>query len=265
VEKLIQWGTTIMPLTARKAFALFILGITAIIGASSFMAFLLYLYAGPLNWIHLGMNEVERLLFNALISVGFFLQHSIMIRKPFRRWLSVLIPAHYKGAVYTLASGFALLAFVAFWQGSDIILFDLQGLPGSVMRAFYFLSIIGTGWGMWALRSIDMFELDPIIENLRARPSPAIPFTIRGPYRWVRHPLYLFMIVLFWSCPLLTVDRLLFNLLWTIWVVIGTILEERDLADDFGDAYRDYQANVPMLVPNGFRPVCPAGKLENAA
>jgi protein-S-isoprenylcysteine O-methyltransferase Ste14 len=62
------------------------------------------------------------------------------------------------------------------------------------------------------------------------------------------------MIILFWSAPLLTIDRLLFNTLWTIWVVAATVLEERDLTDDFGEAYRDYQSMVPMLVPKGFRP-----------
>jgi len=252
-----------MSLTARKFFALFILVIAAIIGASSFMAFLFFLYKGSLGWVKLGMSEAERIMFNALISAVFFLQHSIMIRRSFRRRLSVLIPTHYQGAIYTLASGFVLLAFVAFWQNSDIILFEVHGLPIVVMRSFYFLSIIATGWGMWALRSIDMFGLDPIMENLRAKPSPPMPFTIRGPYRWVRHPLYLFMIVLFWSCPSLTADRLLFNILWTIWVVIGTILEERDLVDDFGDAYRDYQATVPMLVPHGILPAYPSGKTDN--
>jgi protein-S-isoprenylcysteine O-methyltransferase Ste14 len=130
------------------------------------------------------------------------------------------------------------------------------------MRAFYFLSILGLGWGMWALRSIDMFGLSPILENLRAGPSPSMSFTIAGPYRWVRHPLYLFMIVLFWAYPSLTVDdRLLFNILWTIWVFIGTILEERDLVDDFGDAYRDYQAKVPMLLPHSFIPAYPDRKV----
>jgi protein-S-isoprenylcysteine O-methyltransferase Ste14 len=167
--------------------------------------------------------------------------------------------------MYTLASGFVLLAFVAFWQVSEIILFEVRGLPGGVMRTFYFLSILGICWGMWALRSIDMFGLDPILKNLRSKPSPPSPLRIQGPYRWVRHPLYLLMIVLFWSYPSLTADRLLFNILWTIWVVIGTILEERDLVDDFGDAYRDYQTNVPMLVPHSFLSAYPAGKSDNAS
>jgi methanethiol S-methyltransferase len=75
------------------------------------------------------------------------------------------------------------------------------------------------------------------------------PLTVNGPYRWVRHPLYLFMILMIWSFPGLTIDRLLFNLLWSIWLVIATNLEERDLVSDFGEQYRKYQAKVPMLIP----------------
>jgi protein-S-isoprenylcysteine O-methyltransferase Ste14 len=244
--------------------ALIILLVAAIIGAASLMAFMIFLYAGSLNWVNPDINEAERLVVDMLLSLAFFLQHSGMVRRPFRRHLSGFIPPHYQGATYTVASGLVLFAFLAFWQGSDVILLEIDGLPGGIMRAFYFLSILGTCWGMWALRSVDMFGLDSIIKNLRAKPSPSKPFTIQGPYRWVRHPLYLFMIVLFWSCPILTTDRLLFNIMWTVWVIIGTILEERDLADDFGDAYRDYQAKVPMLFPRGIRPAYPVGKSGNA-
>jgi len=57
------------------------------------------------------------------------------------------------------------------------------------------------------------------------------------------------MILMIWSCPDLTADRLLFNLLWTVWIVIGSYFEESDLIIEFGDAYREYQKRVPMLVP----------------
>jgi len=72
---------------------------------------------------------------------------------------------------------------------------------------------------------------------------------VQGAYRWVRHPLYYVVLLMIWSYPVLTVDRLLFNVLWTTWIVIGARLEERDLAAEFGDDYREYQRNVPMLLP----------------
>ena len=76
-----------------------------------------------------------------------------------------------------------------------------------------------------------------------------MPLAIRGPYRWVRHPLYSLFLVLLWVCPDITADRLLLNTLFTAWIVLGTVLEERDLARDLGDPYRAYQRQVPMLVP----------------
>ena len=61
--------------------------------------------------------------------------------------------------------------------------------------------------------------------------------------------MYLVVLLMIWGYPELTIDRLLFNVLWTLWIVVGTVLEERDLCDEFGDDYREYQRSVPMLVP----------------
>ena len=63
------------------------------------------------------------------------------------------------------------------------------------------------------------------------------------------HPLYGLVIVLAWTSPDLSADRLLFNGLFTVWIVIGTVLEERDLVGHFGEPYGEYQRTVPMLVP----------------
>ena len=52
-----------------------------------------------------------------------------------------------------------------------------------------------------------------------------------------------------WSKPDLTLDRLLFNLVFTIWVVIAILFEERDLVSTYGDSYRAYQRKIPMLIP----------------
>jgi len=71
----------------------------------------------------------------------------------------------------------------------------------------------------------------------------------------VRHPLYLVSLIIIWFGPIFTADRLLHNLLWSLWIVIGATLEEKDLVDCFGDAYRDYQQTVPMLIPKSVQPL----------
>ena len=243
-----------MSTLVHKLIALFTLLTAAVVGYASYAAFLIFLYAGSLDWIRLDLSEVEKGILNAILCLLFFFQHSGMIRRSFRRWLANFIPAHYQGAIYTLGSGACLLIAVAFWQESDTILFEANGLIRGLLRGFFVLSTLGMAWGLLALRSVDIIGLSPILKRSNGKSIHINHLIIRGPYRWVRHPLYLFMIILFWSAPRLTMDRLLFNTLWTIWVVAATVLEERDLAVDFVGSYRDYQLKVPMLIPKNFRP-----------
>jgi len=68
-------------------------------------------------------------------------------------------------------------------------------------------------------------------------------FLLWGPLRWLDLDL--------------SGDRIMLNLLWTVWVIVATRLEERDLVVTFGDSYRDYRREVGMLVPrtlHGYRP-----------
>ena len=55
-------------------------------------------------------------------------------------------------------------------------------------------------------------------------------------------------------------DRLLHNMLWSTWIVIGARYEERDLVACFGDAYRSYRESVPMLIPTSLRPLVRASR-----
>ena len=189
------------------------------------------------------------LVWDAFLSLLFFVQHSGMVRRGFRARLGRFIPPWTHPAIYTIASGVALAAVVLLWQPSGRHLLVLEGLPlrmaqgGSLIAAAVFL------WGGIALRGFDMFGLSPVRAYLSGRQEGRPTFVIRGPYRWVRHPLYFAILLLLWCCPDLTLDRLLFNILWTGWIWIGTRLEEADLANDFGDAYRQYQRRVPMLIP----------------
>jgi len=226
-----------------------LLVLAGLAGGVSQTAFTLFIFFGSLDLVDLGMDENARLWLDACLSLAFFLQHSTMIRRPYRRSLSKLLRADYHGALYTIASGVVLFTVVVLWQGSATTLAAPQGLLRWLMRAVFFLSGAGFLWALGALRAFDAFGVQPLLHHLRGTTPPQSPFLIRGPYRWVRHPLYWFTLLMFWSCPDVTVDRLLFNVLWSLWVILGTLLEERDLTADFGDAYRSYQREVPMLIP----------------
>jgi protein-S-isoprenylcysteine O-methyltransferase Ste14 len=231
-----------------------VLVLSWLIGSVSLAFFGFFVLLGPLNLIDLTPGETAKLAWDALLCLAFFAQHSGMVRRSYRRWSANLIPSHYDGAIYTIASGVVLLMLVVFWQGSAHTVAAPEGVFRWLLRAVCFISIAGFAWGIMALGSLDTFGLRPILDRLRGTNSPSLPFTVRGPYRWVRHPLYSFCLLMIWSCPDLTVDRLLFNVLWTAWIIVGTVLEERDLVADFGETYRDYQRKVPMLIPYRLRP-----------
>ena len=235
----------------QKYFGNVIIGLSYILSGGSMFAFVVFLYAGHLNLVNLGLDEPQALLLNAGLSLAFFIQHSTMVRKSFNRFLSGFLPDAYNGAIYSITSGIFLFLVVIFWQGTSS-LFEAEGLTRAILRIMFILPVAGFFWAVKALGLFDPFGIKGILDYQRNKKSRPVAFTVRGPYQWVRHPLYLFMLVMIWSCPNLTTDRLLFNILWSVWIFIGTILEERDLTAQFGDAYRKYQKKVPMLLPFNF-------------
>jgi protein-S-isoprenylcysteine O-methyltransferase Ste14 len=64
----------------------------------------------------------------------------------------------------------------------------------------------------------------------------------------VRHPWYTAVVLLLWARDL-DMAALVGNGVLTVYIVVGTLLEERKLVHEFGDAYRSYQGRVSMFVP----------------
>jgi len=190
------------------------------------------------------------LAWDAFLSLVFFVQHSGMVRRSFRARLASVLPARYDGAFYATTSGLTLLLVVCLWQRVDIPVFRLEGAARWIAVAGSFVAaafLVISGYAV--RRTFDLLGLRPIRAHLRGEAPRATPFFVAGPYRWVRHPLYSCILALLWARPEMMADALLLSILWSGWIVVGTVLEERDLVADFGDVYRRYQQRVPMLVP----------------
>ncbi len=228
---------------------LLIIGLSILIGGGSLVVFMVFLYAGSLDIVNLGMDITGALWLDFSLCLIFFIQHSSMLRESFRRRIDNFIPPHYHGALFAVFSGIALLLLMIFWQGSESTVVIFEGVSRLILQVTFILSVVGLLWSARSLRSFDIVGKDQILAHMHSRQLPPMPFAIRGPYRCVRHPFYFFMLLMIWSCPDISLDRLLFNCLWSIWIVVGTVLEERDLGDSFGAVYKDYQKKVPMLIP----------------
>lgn len=224
------------------------------------MVFMAFLFLGSFSIFDLGLTTDRALALDACLSFMFFAQHSVMIRREFRDKLSGLIPELYYPAFYSILSGTALFMVFFFWQKIPDAVMTVQGTPRILIRILFFLSIAGFAWANTSLTAFDPFGVKAINRHLRQKEIRSMPLAVKGAYLWMRHPLYFFSLVMIWACPDLTRDRLMFNILWSLWIILATRLEERDLVAEFGNQYREYQSKVPMIIPYKIPPRMPVQK-----
>ncbi|MEW6071994.1 MAG: isoprenylcysteine carboxylmethyltransferase family protein [Planctomycetota bacterium] len=233
---------------SAKCAAAAVLVVATLVGGGSLLLFALFLWRGSFGVVDLGLEAPWLYLWDALLCAGFFGQHSVMVRRSFQtRWMAG-IPAPARGASYAIASGLALFLVVLLWQESPLYHGEHDRPVVQILAAGWGLAAVIFVWSLAALRT-DVLGLAPLWGLLRgAAPRPPV-LVVRGPYRFVRHPLYLASLLVIWAGPELSADRLLLDILFTGWILVGAKLEERDLEDELGDAYRRYREAVPMLLP----------------
>ncbi|MFW5721950.1 MAG: methyltransferase family protein, partial [Desulfohalobiaceae bacterium] len=194
---------------------------------------------------------VAVLLFDAMVlSLSFFLQHSLMARPAVQEKLASHLPRPSLTAVYSTASGIALLAVLLLWQRAFPGLIEVPPPLSWALRVLFFASLAFAAWAGRTLGGLDALGIKPILAEMNmAEPPDEPPLVTKGPYRLVRHPMYSATLVLIWSCPDVSGDRLLFNVLWSVWIVAAAKLEEKELTARYGAAYRTYRKRVPGLLP----------------
>jgi steroid 5-alpha reductase family enzyme len=84
----------------------------------------------------------------------------------------------------------------------------------------------------------------------RGKDYAPVHFEMPAIYRCVRHPMYLGMFIAFWVTPTMTVGHLVFAGAMTVYTLIGIQFEERALRQKHGKSYREYQRQVPMILPS---------------
>lgn len=185
----------------------------------------------------------------ALLAV-FAVQHSGMARRRFKNWLVNWLPRSIERSTYVLASTVVLILLFWQWRALPGTVWSVGNAPGrAVLYALYVCGWLFVLSGSFLINHFDLFGLRQVWLVWRTQPYTPPAYTERGYYRIIRHPLMLGFIIAFWATPDMTVGHLLFAVATTGYVVLALQLEERDLVAFHGDAYRDYQSRVPMLVP----------------
>ncbi len=180
----------------------------------------------------------------------FAVQHSVMARPAFKRWMTAMVPRHLQRAVYLIASSIVVALLILFWQPLPAVLWQVQ----DSFNATLVWLLYGFGWLLLVVATfmIDHFELFGLSQPFRqwrGLPAPHDEFRTSWLYRYMRHPIYTGWLIIFWATPLMSVGHLLFAIGMSVYILIGIAYEERDLIAQFGDRYRDYRRRVPALIP----------------
>ena len=180
----------------------------------------------------------------------FAVQHSVMARKWFKEWWTRLVPQPLERSTYVLFSSLALILMFWLWQPLGGVVWSVEDPLGRIILR----SLFAFGWGLvlfstFLINHFDLFGLRQVWLYLRGRPYTTLRFGTPGPYRLVRHPLYVGWLFAFWSTPTMTLAHLLFSVATTAYILLAIQFEERDLAREHGEAYESYRRSVPMLIP----------------
>ena len=204
------------------------------------LAYFLFSYSVTFGEIATGDIRPRAIAVNLALFSAFALHHSIFARGPVRAFVRQRFPAPLERSVYVWVASLMLIVVCYGWRAIPGVLWDV---PAPWRWAIVAVQV----WGVWmTLRSaavIDGLELAGV------RESRAAEFKSTGPYGWVRHPIYLGWILIVFAMGTMTITRLVFAVVSTLYLLIAIPFEERTLRAQ-SSAYGDYMRRVPWkLIP----------------
>jgi protein-S-isoprenylcysteine O-methyltransferase Ste14 len=233
------------------SYSLPVAGLAAFLSFQSYAAGFLLNYGVPKTIDSGREGPVTRaLLIDVLLLTLFGLQHSIMARQAFKRWLARLIPEQFGRSVYVILSCAVLAAVMFHWQPlKQPVWSATQGYAVALMLGLFAAGCLILNYSILVIGVGDLFGFRQVGQASRSEPYAPLAFSQPALYRYVRHPMMTGTLLVFWATPSLTVGHLLFAAVMTCYVAIGIACEERDLIRLYGDRYRRYQQQVGMLLP----------------
>lgn len=196
------------------------------------------------------LSSAPQLLWLALGWLAYGVLHSLLAALTVKAWVTRRWPAFapWYRLTYNLVATLFLLPLVwatfalpgePLWRWSGPGAWLANGLALLALAAFWFSA------GAYDLG--EFLGLKPLREKRRDA-AEHDAFRISPLHRFVRHPWYSLGLVLIWTRDM-NAPLFVSALAVTLYLVIGSRLEEKKLEAHYGAAYREYRRRVPGLIP----------------
>ena len=217
------------------------------------IAFLFNLYVP----VSIDSGEPGNWMLAVAVNIGlmtlFGLQHSIMARPGFKRWLSNHIPEAAGRSTFMLCTAIVTLTMCLLWQPIPTVLWQADNDANSII--YNTLLTIGlAGWALvffatFLINHFDLFGLRQVWLYFTGKPYTQLPFKLSSLYKYIRHPIMTGVFIGIWFTPVMTAGHFLFALGMSIYIIIGVYHEEKDLINTFGHRYLNYIKETGKFLP----------------
>jgi protein-S-isoprenylcysteine O-methyltransferase Ste14 len=210
------------------------------------------------------------LLPSALANVAllglFAAQHVVMARPGFKARWTRIVPRPIERSTFVLATCVCLGLLFWQWQPMTAVVWEVH----HPLARGLILGVSMSGWllvlySSFLIDHFDLFGLRQVVLYWRRRAYTHPPFVERALYKWIQHPLMVGFLIAFWAAPTMTTGHLLFAVVTTAYIVVGTRIEERDLSRMLGEEYRQYRRRTGRFLPRPRRPQADAAQDGAAA
>ena len=203
-----------------------------------------------------------------LATVVYAVVHSFLASRQAKQLAANLLSERLRNALYRpfyLAQSFITIFFlIRYIQKLPKQTFYALNGPAAVMCRFIqagalgyatwsafevgFYEILGLrGLGQWLAGSIN---IGPEPEAQGPALSRANKLNVSGPFRVTRHPLNLAPLIVLWANPRMTSNLLAYNIVSTLYLLLGSVHEESRLVHAYGEHYKQYtEGDVPFYFP----------------
>jgi methanethiol S-methyltransferase len=187
-------------------------------------------------------GSATAILVDFVLFTIFALHHSIFARGPIKVWIRNHVPPALERSLYVWISSLLFIATCAYWQPVGGEAWHATGIAA---RAMVLGQVLGGLWCVQCARRLDALELAGLKQAFGVVPATgAQHLDTRGPYAFVRHPIYFGWILIVFLAPWMNGTRLVFATVSTCYLAVAVPLEERELVRMYGPAYSDYQRRV---------------------